>query len=120
MTTEQMATALIATLKALLEERDRQPRPPRDFREVFKASMQAETPVAQTRDEMLLDRLARRPVIASLENAIRRVGEMAYQDGGIDRMREVKAAACDLEPRLAGKLQVVTNSKWDGIGEWMA
>jgi hypothetical protein len=112
--------ALSALLAALIESREveRRARPERP--DQLSATPFAWTDPARfpTRAQTCRADLASRPVTAALELAIRTLGEQAHA-GGLDMVDIANSVSAQC-PAHGGRCQSILNSKWHGVGHWIA
>jgi hypothetical protein len=113
----QIENALDVLLTKLLEERERKrrapgPKPPL---RAFSAAELAEMPILSDQ-EIMRERIIEDPVGGAFEYAIRELGEVLFERGDVELMRELLERVASRHPKSYGQRATILDHKWDGIG----
>jgi hypothetical protein len=111
---DQLLTKLLAERKRE-QERKRKAGTPSSLRVISCAELLAE-PLPSDAD-IWRDAIIEHPITGALELAIHEVGEVLFQRGGTDLMREVLERVAERHPKSYGHRATIMDHKWDGIGE---
>jgi hypothetical protein len=113
----QIENALDVLLTALLDERERErrapgPKPPL---RAFSVAELAAMPILSDQ-EIRRERIIESPVLGALELAIRELGEVLFERGDTDLMRDTLERVASRHPKSYGARVSALDHLWDEVG----